>query len=74
MGLFDVGVGGGDLLPYLHTVVGTGEGHAGLGVFGELVAFELGEGDNDGDHCLPIAPTRSLPGGRYRCRRARSGT
>ena len=52
MGLFDVGVGGGDFLSSCLAAVVGGDGHAGFGAFGELVAFELGESGDDGDHGL----------------------
>ena len=52
VGLFDVGVGGGDFPSSCFAAVGGGDGHAGFGTFGELVAVELDEGGDDGDHCL----------------------
>lgn len=39
----DVGMVGRDFPPACLAAVGGGDGHAGLGAFGQLVAFELGE-------------------------------
>lgn len=58
VGLLDAGVGGSDFPSSCFAAAEGSDGHTSLGAFGELVAFELCEGGDDGDHGLGHGPAQ----------------
>ena len=65
VGLFDVGVGGGDFPSSCFAAVGGGDGHAGFGSWTKAEMMVT--------IAWAMAPPRSSPG-RWRCRLAENGT